>query len=145
MHAKSTTHLLRNIPNGPMDAVGLAYNFAVMGDAIPAVQWMERAYAAEGISRCSRFPFDRSIPQAVLADPGWKALMQKPLFRDWQAAHDRLAVELGMRSELSVGRTRKSCSITGLHIAVAHQRQFPVLAEIAVRPTRVRNGLGGTP
>jgi TolB-like protein/DNA-binding winged helix-turn-helix (wHTH) protein/tetratricopeptide (TPR) repeat protein len=82
-------------PDGPVDAVGLADNFAVMGDAHGAVQWMERAYPQKGYDMFE-ISLDRSIPQAVLADAGWKALMQRPLFRDWQAAHDRLAGELGV-------------------------------------------------
>jgi hypothetical protein len=56
---------------------------------------MERALALKEFD-VFQVPFDRSIPQAVLADPGWKAMMQEPLFRDWQAAHDRVAAELGM-------------------------------------------------
>jgi TolB-like protein/DNA-binding winged helix-turn-helix (wHTH) protein/tetratricopeptide (TPR) repeat protein len=82
-------------PNGPLDAVGLAYNFAVMGDAHAFVQWMERAYAQKEFDMFP-LPFDHVVPQAVWDDPGWKALMQKPLFRDWQAARDRLARELGV-------------------------------------------------
>jgi tetratricopeptide (TPR) repeat protein len=82
-------------PNGPMDAAGLADNYATMGDAKSAVSWMLRSYG-ERDPQLFQIPFDRSIPQAVFADPGWKALMQKPLFRDWQVAHDRLAAELGV-------------------------------------------------
>jgi TolB-like protein/DNA-binding winged helix-turn-helix (wHTH) protein len=82
-------------PNGPMDALGLAYNFAVMGDAHAFVQWMERAYAQKDFEMFA-LPFDRVVPQSVWDDPGWKAIMQKPLFRDWKAAHDRLAAELGI-------------------------------------------------
>lgn len=81
-------------PNGPMDAVNLAYNYVIMGDARAAVRWMERAYSQRDFEMFA-LPFDRSIPPSVLADPGWKALMGKPLFRDWQAAHDQLATELG--------------------------------------------------
>jgi TolB-like protein len=81
-------------PNGPFGAVGLADNFAVMGDAHAAVQWMEQAYAQKDFNMF-QVPFDRTIPPAVIADPGWRALTQKPLFRAWQAAHDQLAVELG--------------------------------------------------
>ncbi|HEY1614060.1 MAG TPA: winged helix-turn-helix domain-containing protein [Rhizomicrobium sp.] len=82
-------------PNGPLRAVDLADNFAVMGDAHSAVEWMERAYAQQD-SYMFQVKFDRSIPQSVFANPEWKALMQKPLFHDWQVAHDRLAVELGV-------------------------------------------------
>lgn len=82
-------------PDGPMDAVSLAYNYVIMGDAQAAVRWMEQAYSRRDFEMFA-LPFDRSIPQSVLVNPGWKALMQKPLFRDWQAAHDQLAVELGV-------------------------------------------------
>ncbi|HEX4079286.1 MAG TPA: winged helix-turn-helix domain-containing protein [Rhizomicrobium sp.] len=81
-------------PNGSMRAVDLADNFAVIGDAHATIQWMERAYAQKDFEMFE-VPFDRAIPQAVFADSGWKALMQRPLFRDWQAAHDRLGAELG--------------------------------------------------
>jgi TolB-like protein/DNA-binding winged helix-turn-helix (wHTH) protein len=82
-------------PNGSMRAVDLADNFAVMGDAHSTILWMERALALKEFEVFD-VPFDRAIPQAVLEDQGWKALRQQPLFRDWQAAHDRLAAELGV-------------------------------------------------
>jgi TolB-like protein/DNA-binding winged helix-turn-helix (wHTH) protein/tetratricopeptide (TPR) repeat protein len=82
-------------PNGPMDAKGLADNYAIMGDAHSSALWMARAYDQKD-PEVFQVPFDRSIPQGVLTDPAWKALMQKPLFRDWQAAHDRLAAEEGV-------------------------------------------------
>jgi TolB-like protein/DNA-binding winged helix-turn-helix (wHTH) protein/tetratricopeptide (TPR) repeat protein len=82
-------------PNGSMRAVDLADNFAIIGDAHATILWMERALALKEFEVFD-VPFDRAIPQAVLADPGWTALRQKPLFRDWQAAHDRLAAELGV-------------------------------------------------
>jgi TolB-like protein/DNA-binding winged helix-turn-helix (wHTH) protein/tetratricopeptide (TPR) repeat protein len=82
-------------PGGPMRAVDLADNYAVIGDARAAVQWLARAYDKKEFDMF-QIPFDRSIPQTVLADPGWRALMQRPLFRDWRAAHDRLAKKLGV-------------------------------------------------
>ena len=82
-------------PNGSMRALDLADNFAVIGDAHATILWMERALQQKEFEVFD-VPFDRAIPQAVLADPGWTALRQKPLFRDWQAAHDRLAAELGV-------------------------------------------------
>lgn len=80
-------------PNGPMGATDLADNYAITGDAHAAVQWMERAYGQKD-PYLFQIPFDRSIPESVLGDSAWKALMQKPLFGDWQAAHDQLAAEL---------------------------------------------------
>ncbi|HEX4157956.1 MAG TPA: winged helix-turn-helix domain-containing protein [Rhizomicrobium sp.] len=82
-------------PKGDLRAVDLADNFAVMADAHSAVQWMERAYAQKEFEMF-QVRFDHLIPQSVFADPAWKSLMQKPLFRDWQAAHDRAAAELGL-------------------------------------------------
>jgi TolB-like protein/DNA-binding winged helix-turn-helix (wHTH) protein/tetratricopeptide (TPR) repeat protein len=90
------TSFVTQYPNGPLDAVGLAYNFAVMGDARGFVQWMEQAYAQKEFEMFA-LPFDRGIPQAVWDDAGWKALMRKPLFSEWQIAHDRLAADLGVR------------------------------------------------
>lgn len=81
-------------PDGPMDAVGLADNYAIMGDAHSAVLWMARAYKLRD-SQLFQIPFDRSIPQSVLTDAGWQTLLQQPLFKGWQSAHDRLAGELG--------------------------------------------------
>jgi TolB-like protein/DNA-binding winged helix-turn-helix (wHTH) protein/tetratricopeptide (TPR) repeat protein len=81
-------------PSG-MSAVGLADNFAVLGDTHSAILWMERGLAQKDFDVFS-VPFDRAIPRPLSADPGWKALTQVPLFRDWQAAHDRLAAELGV-------------------------------------------------
>ena len=81
-------------PNGSLRAVDLADNFAVIGDARSAVRWMEKAYDQKEFEMYE-IRFDRAIPESVFADPDWNTLMQRPLFRDWQAAHDRLASELG--------------------------------------------------
>jgi predicted Zn-dependent protease len=79
-----------NIDLGPAD-LGDAY--AIIGDSRSAVVWLGRAYDERDFTLFT-IPFDRAIPPSVFADPEWKALVQRPLFKDWRAAHDRLAADL---------------------------------------------------
>jgi len=38
--------------------------------------------------------YDAATPKALLSDPRWLALWQRPLLRDWQSHHNRLATDL---------------------------------------------------
>jgi len=44
-------------------------------------------------SRCSRSLFPLHPPE-FLQSAGWKTLLSRSLFKDWQAAHDNLAITL---------------------------------------------------
>ncbi len=85
--------LAAQYPNIDMAAADLGDAYAVAGDNRSAVAWLERGYDNKEFSLFT-IPFDRAIPPAFFADAGWKALAQRPLFKEWQAAHDQLAAEL---------------------------------------------------
>lgn len=90
---KITDDLAARFPNSNMSAVDLADNYAVTGNNRRAVEWLARAYDAKKFTLFT-IRFDKSISPAFFDDPGWKALWQRPLFKEWQAAHEKIAAEL---------------------------------------------------
>jgi TolB-like protein/tetratricopeptide (TPR) repeat protein len=80
-------------PDGDLGTVDLCDDYGVADDAADAVKWCARAYAERDFGLFT-IPYDRSIPPSVFADPGWKALADRQLFRAWQAAHDDVAAQL---------------------------------------------------
>jgi tetratricopeptide (TPR) repeat protein len=89
---KITDGLAAQYPNGGMTATDLGDCYAVAGDNRSAVNWFERAYAGRDYLLFIT-PSDKTIPKAFFEDAGWKVLAQRPLFRDWQAAHHKLIAE----------------------------------------------------
>jgi hypothetical protein len=65
----------------------------VAGETAKAVAWLSRAYDAKEFSLFT-IAFDKAIQPAFFDQAGWKALTQKPLFTDWQKAHDAVAADL---------------------------------------------------
>jgi tetratricopeptide (TPR) repeat protein len=78
---------------GGMAATDIGDNYAVAGETAKAVAWFSRAYDAKEFSLFT-IAFDRAIQPAFFDQPGWKTLTQKPLFIDWQTAHDAVAEDL---------------------------------------------------
>ncbi len=76
-----------------MPAADIGDDYAVAGGSESAFPWLQRAYDAKEYQLFT-IGFDRAIPPEFFGKPGWKALSQRPLFKDWQAAHDKLASEL---------------------------------------------------
>jgi TolB-like protein len=82
-----------NFTSLDLPAADMGDNYAVAGDHPDALIWLQRGYDAKEFQLFS-IGTDRAIAPAFFDEPGWKALMQRPLFQDWQAAHDTLAHEL---------------------------------------------------
>ena len=79
--------------SGEMVASSVGFIYALAGDVDQAIHWYEKAYD----DRDYALFFDITepdLPAKLKADPRWAALMQRPLIKDWQAAHDRVAAEL---------------------------------------------------
>jgi TolB-like protein len=81
------------IATSGMPAADIADNYALAGAYPNALLWLGRAYDAREYQLFT-IGFDRAISPKFFTEPGWKALIQRPLFMDWQAAHNRLAREL---------------------------------------------------
>lgn len=76
-----------------LDAKSVAENYIGLGDRSKALAWIDRAYKGSEYALYS-MPYDKELPRAFFQTAEWKALTQRPRFRAWQAAHDKLAVEL---------------------------------------------------
>ncbi len=78
--------------NGDMLASAVGWVYALAGDVDQAIQWNEKAFDERDPQLFSNI-IDPDLPAKLKADPRWKAFMQRPLMKDWQAAHDRIATE----------------------------------------------------
>ena len=67
--------------------------YLAAGDVSRAIVWFGRAYDKRD-DQLFAIPYKAAIPPALLKSQGWIALNRKPEARAWQAAHDRLLIEL---------------------------------------------------
>ncbi len=77
--------------SGLHETIGQYYLLA--GDTKTALDWFERAYEHRDLGLFS-VRVDNSTPKSLFAEPRWKALWQKPLMKNWQAAHDLVAADI---------------------------------------------------
>ncbi len=85
--------LASQFPDGDLAATDLGDSYAVAADYPDAVKWLARAYDLKEFALFT-IPFDKAIAPAFFDEPGWKAIEQKPLYVDWQNAHDSIAADL---------------------------------------------------
>ncbi len=90
---KIVDKLAAQYPKGDFGAPDIGESYAGAGDFAKALRWFTRAYDG-GDFALFTIAYSRSVPAAFFETEGWKALLQRPLFKDWQAAHDQLAAEL---------------------------------------------------
>jgi adenylate cyclase len=64
------------------------------GDSVEAFELLSEAYDKRFIRAILAMPYDSDAPKALLRDPRWNALWQRPYFRGWQQVHDRIAADL---------------------------------------------------
>ena len=88
--------LAARFPNSDMSATDLGDSYATVGDNRDALIWLQRGYEAREFALVT-IPLDRAIPPTFFDDPGWKSLAERPVFREWQKAHDKLAPGLGTK------------------------------------------------
>jgi TolB-like protein len=84
--------LASQFPHGDFGAADIGQSYAEAGDFKAALAWLARSYSGREFELFT-IPYTHSIPAAFFRDPQWKALLQRPLFRDWQSEHDYLAAE----------------------------------------------------
>jgi TolB-like protein/tetratricopeptide (TPR) repeat protein len=85
--------LASQFPQGDFGAADIGESYAQTDDFGQAAQWFARAYEGRGFALFT-VAYSKDIPPAFFKTAGWKALSQRPLFKDWQTAHDKLAAEL---------------------------------------------------
>jgi tetratricopeptide (TPR) repeat protein len=88
--------LVKGFPQNGIDAYTLAEKYAIAGDFNRADFWFARSYDDREFSLFV-LPGDRMVPAPFRDTPNYKALLERPLFRDWQNAHDQLASDLAAR------------------------------------------------
>lgn len=84
--------LASEFPRGDFGAADIGEFYARTGDFDKAAGWLARSYDAREFGLFT-FPYTHSIPRAFFQTAAWKSLKQRPLFTDWQSAHDNLARE----------------------------------------------------
>jgi TolB-like protein len=88
--------LAKGFPQNGIDAYTLAEKYAIAGNFNRADFWFARSYDDREFSLFV-LPGDRMVPASFRDTPNYKALLERPLFRDWQNAHDQLASDLAAR------------------------------------------------
>ncbi|HEY5046714.1 MAG TPA: hypothetical protein VII49_01675 [Rhizomicrobium sp.] len=87
--------LASQFPHGDFSAADIGESYARSRNFDKAALWFARAYDERDFALFT-IAFTRSIPAEFFKTAGWEALLQRPLFRDWQGAHDKLAADLGV-------------------------------------------------
>lgn len=88
--------LAKGFPQSGLDAFELGEKYAIVGDFAKADAWFSRAYGERNFL-IFILPGDKLVPDAFRDSPQYKALLERPLFRDWSRAHDELATDLAAR------------------------------------------------
>jgi serine/threonine-protein kinase len=88
--------LAKGFPQSGISAYDLGEKYAIAGDIGKADIWFSRAYDNRDFL-IFLLPGDKLVPDAFRASPEYKALLERPLFRDWSSAHDQLASDLAGR------------------------------------------------
>ncbi|HWA31360.1 MAG TPA: hypothetical protein VG867_09685 [Rhizomicrobium sp.] len=84
--------MTKGYTSGDWAACDIGDNYAIAGDFTKALAWLARAYDKREFALFT-IPTDRAIPAAFFDEAGWKNLKNKPLMRDWQSAHDAIALQ----------------------------------------------------
>jgi TolB-like protein/cytochrome c-type biogenesis protein CcmH/NrfG len=85
--------LARRFPAFVFDETDIGGFYLTAGDMTKALYWFGRAYDKR-IQGLFAVPYYEAVPNAFRNAPGWIALKRRPEAQAWQAAHDRLAVQL---------------------------------------------------
>ncbi len=84
--------------SGDTPASFVGFFYAQMGDVDQAIQWFGKSYDAHD-DWFFYFIYGPELPEKLKANPRWIAFMQRPLMKDWQVAHDRVAAELAAEKQ----------------------------------------------
>jgi TolB-like protein len=83
-------------PGSGISAFELGEKYAIVGDVQKAGVWFARSYDAKEFL-LFLLPGDKLVPAGFRDSAQYRALLDRPLFRDWQRAHDALAGDLAAR------------------------------------------------
>lgn len=89
---KLIQHWIANFPDKVSSASLIAGGFVELKDYDRASDWFERAYDRREVDLFTYVYWPQGAVYRQTAP--WKALTQRPAFREWQAVHDQLAAEL---------------------------------------------------
>ncbi|HEY1638454.1 MAG TPA: hypothetical protein VGF62_08020 [Rhizomicrobium sp.] len=92
-----TDKLAAQFPHGDYGALDIGDDYAIAGAYPEAIKWLTRSYDQHEFTFFT-LPYDRAIAPAFFQTRGWKALWQRPLVQQWQAAHDQIARDVAARS-----------------------------------------------
>jgi tetratricopeptide (TPR) repeat protein len=88
--------LLDRMDRKVFDLAELGLLYARAGDMKEAMSFFSEAYDHRQLWLVW-VRYDAATPKALLQDPRWQALWRRPLLRDWQRYHDRIASEAARR------------------------------------------------
>jgi adenylate cyclase len=89
-------NLAKGFPQSGIGAYDLGEKYTIVGDFEQAGLWFNRSYDS-GDFLIFLLPGDKLVPPAFRDCPEYRALLDRPLFRNWQAAHDAVADDLATR------------------------------------------------
>lgn len=76
-----------------LDFESVAELYIQLGAYATAIPWLNRASTVSGHALYS-LASNKQLPRTFFQSKEWKEIAQRPAFRAWQAAHDRVAAEL---------------------------------------------------
>jgi TolB-like protein/DNA-binding winged helix-turn-helix (wHTH) protein/lipoprotein NlpI len=76
-----------------VDSESVAELYIQLGADAKAIPWLDRAFTVNGYALYS-LASNKQLPRIFFQSKEWKEIAQRPAFRAWQAAHDRLAAQL---------------------------------------------------
>jgi TolB-like protein/DNA-binding winged helix-turn-helix (wHTH) protein/tetratricopeptide (TPR) repeat protein len=96
-NAKARRIVDDRVRNNQGQPVYMGQNYLEVGEYQKAIPLLRHAYDMEDATLYV-LPLDPATPRDFLKSAAWKELTQRPRFRAWQAAHDKLAAELTMQT-----------------------------------------------
>jgi hypothetical protein len=76
-----------------VDSESVGELYLQLGADAKAIPWLNRAFTVNGYALYS-LASNKQLPRAFFESDAWKEIAQRPRFRAWQNAHDRLADQL---------------------------------------------------
>jgi tetratricopeptide (TPR) repeat protein len=96
--SKHAELLLNRLDEKKWFLTGFGLFCARAGNVPLAMTYFEKAYDKGELPALIYARYDAMTPKALLNDPRWRALWQRPLLREWQWYHDRIAGDLARPS-----------------------------------------------
>jgi len=88
--------LAQGFPGSGISAYDLGEKYAIVGDFKKAGSWFSRSYDSKEFL-IFLLPGDKLVPAGFRDSPVYRAILDRPLFREWQAAHSAVAGDLAAR------------------------------------------------